>query len=362
MANYPTAGTDRRVDRAALDDAVRAVFSTVGMAPQDAALLSDSLVHADLRGVHSHGVLRVPDYVAKMNGGGVDPRGAPKIVSAMGGAVVVDGDNTMGQIGGRFAMHAAMDAAGEHGVAFAALRGSNHCGALDWHTLLAAEQGMIGIAGSNALPTMAPVGGVDKIVGMNPISFAAPRAGARPFVLDLAFGATAHGKIRVYHQKGIPIPEGWATDPDGNPTRDAGLALDGLILPLGQHKGIALAMMVGILSTLLSGAAYGTRLGNMVDGPRPGVDGQFFLVLDIAAFPPVDEFKAALTEIVDEVHGSRPREPGQTLLIPGEMEERIEADYGANGIRLPGSTVDDILAVGRARGVPQALLDALPAR
>ncbi len=360
MADYPTASSDRRVDHKALGAAVRAVFATVGMGDGDADLLTASLVHADLRGVHSHGVLRVPDYVAKMTTGGVDPRGTPRLVSATGGAIVVDGGNTMGQIGGRFAMDAAIDAARAQGIALAALRGSNHCGALDWHTLHAAGQGMIGIAGSNALPTMAPVGGVDKIVGMNPISFAAPRANGPPFVLDLALGATAHGKIRVYHQKGEPIPGGWATDADGIPTTDAGVALDGLILPAGQHKGIALAMMVGILSTLLSGAAYGTRLGNMIDGPRPGVDGQFFLAIDIAAFLPLAEFEDALTGVVDEIHRSRPRTPGLALLTPGGMEERFEAEYSATGIVLPGDTVDDILRIGRARGVAATLLDRLP--
>jgi LDH2 family malate/lactate/ureidoglycolate dehydrogenase len=351
MADYPKTATDRRIAAADLSRIVTAVFAACGMRARDAGLLTDSLVHADLRGVHSHGTIRVPDYVHKMTGGGVDPRGTPAIVSRKGGAIVVDGGNSMGQIGGDVAMDAAIAAAREYGLAFAALRGSNHCGALDWYTLRAAAQGMVGIAGSNALPTMAPIGGVDKIVGMNPISLALPGAEEPPLVMDLALGMTAHGKIRVYHQKGEPIPEGWATDAEGRPTTDAAAALTGLIQPAGGHKGIALAVMVGALSTLLSGAAYGTRLGNMVAGPKPGVDGQFFMALDIAAFRPLAAFGADLDDLVRELRGSRPREPGTAILVAGDMERRIAAEHAAQGIRLPAATLDDIRDAALALGL-----------
>lgn len=329
------------------------------MSSGDAALLAESLVHADLRGVHSHGVIRVPDYVGKMTTGGVDPRGRPFVASRRGGAVVVDGANAMGQVGGTLAMTEAMGAARDHGVALAALRGSNHCGALDWYTLRAARAGMIGLAASNALPTMAPVGGLDKIVGMNPLSIALPGGEEPPLVLDLALGATAHGKIRVYHQKGLPIPEGWALDRDGEPTTDAGLALGGLIQPAGGHKGIALAMLLGALSTLLSGAAYGTGLGDMEAGPRPGLDGQVFLAIDVAAFRALPDFQAGADRIVREVHASRARDPARPLLVPGEMERRIEAGHLRDGILLPGRTLDDLRAAGERLGVAPALLAGL---
>lgn len=345
MANYPESATDRRVQRSDLLAAVAAIFRATEMDAADATLLAESLVHADMRGVHSHGVLRVPDYVAKLTTGGVNPQGRPREVSRKGGAIVVDGDNSMGQIGGRFAIDLAISAAQETGLAFVALRGTNHCGALDWYTLRAAGANMIGVVGSNALPTMAPIGGIDKIVGMNPISFAAPRREGAPFVLDLALGATAHGKIRVYHQKGLPIPEGWAFDAAGNPTTNAALALEGLIQPSGQHKGIALAMMVGILSTMLSGASYGTRLGNMVDGAQPGKDGQFFLAIDIAAFRAVSDFESDLGLAIEQIHSSRAKTDNDKLLAPGDMEAQFERDYRDKGILLPGATVEDIVRV-----------------
>ncbi len=290
MAIYPKTETDRTVSPGELLAVTTAIFSACGMSGADAALVAETLVHSDRRGVHSHGVIRIPDYVRKLTVDGVDPRGVPSVVSRNGGAIVIEGNNSMGQIGGTFAMDQAIDAAREQGIAFAALRGSNHCGALDWYTLRATRARMCGFAGTNALPTMAPWGGVDKIVGINPISIALPGGKNGPFVLDFAFGATAHGKIRVYHQKGADIPEGWAFDKEGNPTTKTALALEGLIQPIGAHKGVALGMAIGMLSSLLSGAAYGTASGNMVDGAKVGVDGQFFMAINIAAFTSTSEF------------------------------------------------------------------------
>jgi LDH2 family malate/lactate/ureidoglycolate dehydrogenase len=347
VADYPKTASDQRIRAEALLHITEAIFLACTMRAADSALLAESLVHADLRGVHSHGTIRIPDYVHKLHAGGVDPQGTPFVVSRKSAAIVVDGGNSMGQIGGALAMKEAIAAARNHGLALAALRGSNHCGALDWFTLQAAEQGMIGITGSNALPTMAPMGGVEKIIGMNPLSIALPAGKEPPLVMDLAFGMTAHGKIRVYHQNGQPIPEGWASTAEGEPTTDAAEALGGFILPAGGHKGIALAMMIGALSTLLSGAAYGTALGNMVDGPKPGLDGQFFLAIDIEAFRPLAAFGADLDAVIAEIHASKPRIPGVPLLVAGDMERQIEAEYRQNGIRLSAATVDDIISTAR---------------
>jgi LDH2 family malate/lactate/ureidoglycolate dehydrogenase len=326
------------------------------MSDADAALLSESLVHADLRGVHSHGVLRIPDYVKKLTKDGVDPRGRPRIVSERGAAIVIDGGNSMGQIGGAFAMKRAIEKARDMGIAFAAVRGSNHCGAMDWYTLMAVRAGLIGLAGTNALPTMAPWGGTEKIVGINPLSIAMPAKKHSPFVLDFAFGATAHGKIRIYHQKGSPIPAGWAFDAHGEPTTDATAALSGLIQPIGQHKGVGLGMAIGMISSLLSGAAYGAELGNMVDGPKVGRDGHFFAAIDISAFQDLGEFETRVDDVIDQVHHSNRRPGVSRLLVPGEIEADFEAVYARDGITLAGVTVDDIAAAADALGVDASSL------
>jgi LDH2 family malate/lactate/ureidoglycolate dehydrogenase len=358
MAVYPPSDTDRIVAAGPLACVVTAIFGACGMAAADAALLADSLVRSDLRGVHSHGVLRVPDYVRKLTVEGVDPRGRPRVVSRRGGAIVVDGGNAMGQIAASFAMRRAIDAARETGLAFAAVRGSNHCGALDWYAMMALEAGMIGIAGTNALPTMAPWGGAEKIVGINPLAVAMPAGEEAPFVLDFAFGATAHGKIRVYHQKGSAIPEGWAFDADGRPTTDAAAALAGLIQPIGGHKGVGLGMAVGMLSSLLSGAAYGTELGNMVEGPRAGQDGHFLMAIDIAAFEDLDRFKARVDAIVRQVRGARRAAGVDRLLVPGELEAGFEARHAGGGIPLAAATLNGIAEAAASLGVDAGALFA----
>jgi LDH2 family malate/lactate/ureidoglycolate dehydrogenase len=239
-------------------------------------------------------------------------------------------------------MRTAIERAKNVGVAYAALGGSNHCGAMDWYTLMAVEAGMIGLAGTNAIPTMAPWGGLDPIVGINPLSIALPAEKHPPFVLDFAFGATAHGKMRVYHQKGMPLPDGWAFDVDGNPTNDAAKGLVGLIQPIGQHKGVALGMAVGMLSSLLSGAGYGTESGTMKTGAVVGKDGAFFSAINIAAFQDLGDFRRRVDTIIDQLHNSRRRPGVERLMVPGEIEHDIETAYRRDGIVLAGTTVDDI--------------------
>ena len=342
---------ERRIAHGELARVVGSIFAACGMSSEDAALLAHTLVASDLRGIHSHGVLRVPDYAAKLTTGGVDPRGMPRVVREGGSVLVVDSGNSMGQIGSTFAMRRATDVARMTGIAAVALRGSNHCGALDHYARMALAHDMIGIAMTNALPTMAPWGGKDKIVGINPLAVAIPAGDERPPVLDIAFGATAHGKIRVYQQKGQALPEGWAFDEDGVPTTDTTKALAGLIRPIGDFKGVGLAMVTGILASLLSGAGYGLETGNMVDGALAGADGQFFLALDVAAFEDVERFKSRVDKIVHEVHASRRAAGVERLFMPGEMEADFDAKYRREGIPLNDRTLADIAAVARERGV-----------
>jgi LDH2 family malate/lactate/ureidoglycolate dehydrogenase len=360
MAAYPSTENERRIPLRDLHQVVTSIFVRCGMSEADAGLLADSLVVADVQGVHSHGTLRVPDYVHKLTAAGVDPKGRPRVVRQTGATVVVDAGNSMGQIAGMFAMERAIEAARAHGVGVAAVRGSNHCGALAYFTRMALAQDMIGLAATSALPTMAPWGGADKILGMNPLSIAIPAGRECPIVFDAAFAASSHGKLRVYHQKGVPIPEGWAYDADGRPTTDSAQALVGLLQPSGGHKGVALALAMGIVSTLLSGAAYGTELGNMIEGPRPGEDGHFFLALDTSAFVDPSVFKERVDTIVRQIHESR-RAPGvERLYVPGELELLTERAYRESGIPLNEATLDGIRQTARKLGVDTTAIDSAP--
>jgi LDH2 family malate/lactate/ureidoglycolate dehydrogenase len=341
-----------RIPRLLLEPAVAEIFERCGMSPEDAALVAATLLWADLRGVHSHGVLRVPEYVRKLRERGVNPTGRPRVVKEAEAAILVDGGNSMGQVAATFAMGQAIERARRANVAVAAVRGSNHCGALGYYAALALPEEMIGLATTNALPTMAPWRGKDKIVGINPLAVAIPAAAEPPIVLDCAFSHSSHGKIRVFHQKGWPIPQDWALDPDGRPTTDPAAGINGLLQPIGGYKGVGLAIVMGILSSVLSGASYGTELGNMIDGARPGQDGHFFLALRIAAFEDPGVFQKRVDTIIRQIAASRPAAPGAKLYAPGGLEAEIEERYRAEGIPLNAETLAGFEAAADGLGVP----------
>ena len=211
---------------------------------------------------------------------------------------------------------------------------------------------MIGIAMTNALPTMAPWGGVDKIVGINPLAVAIPSSAESAIVLDAAFSYSSHGKIRIYRQKGFSIPPTWAFDRHGRPTTDPAEALAGLLHPIGEYKGVGLALVSGVLSSLLSGAAYGTELGSLEDGPKPGRDGHFFLALNVSAFEDFGRFTSRVDAIVRQIRTSRPAVGVDHLYAPGGLEAELELAHRRDGIPLNDTTIDGLRDVARELDLP----------
>ena len=319
-------------------------FRACGMSDDDAHLLADTLVTADLGGTHSHGVMRVREYVKKLTVDGVDPRGRPVIVKDSGACIVVDGSNSMGQIGAHFAMSEVIERADKQGIAAAGVRGSNHCGAMGYYALQAARHDMIGLATTNSLPTMAPWGGAERILGINPLGVAIPAKHAHPIVFDAAFSGSSHGKIRIHQQKGLLLPEDWALDSQGRPTTDPAEAMNGLLMPIGGHKGTALALVMGIMSSMLSGSAYGTELGNMEDGPNAGEDGHFMAAIKVSAFEDADRFKERIDKAIDEIHNCRLAEGFDRTYAPGEKEFLSREACERDGIPLNPETLSDIAA------------------
>lgn len=351
-----TTDTEQRVDAGALRELTAAVFARCEMSEADAALLADSLVAADLRGVNSHGVLRVPEYVRKLTTGGVDPKGQPAVIRDAGACLVIDGGNSMGQIGAHFAMAKVIERAATTGIAAAAVRGSNHCGALAYHAMQALPHTMIGIATTNSLPTMAPWGGAERLLGINPLAMAVPAGQERPIVYDAAFSGSAHGKIRVYQQRGQRLPEGWALDSAGRPTTDPAAAIDGLLVPIGGFKGAGLALLMGILSSMLSGASYGTELGDMQRGPTPGQDGHFFAAIRVAAFEDIDRFRARVDAVIRELHACRLAPGFDRVYAPGELESLTEEAYRRDGVPLNAVTLADLRETAAGLGVDTGAL------
>jgi LDH2 family malate/lactate/ureidoglycolate dehydrogenase len=351
MARYPGIENERRVAPDTLRTVLSSLFQATGMSAADATIVADTLVVADLRGIHSHGSMRIPNYIGKVTVDGVDPRGRPSVARDAGAALTIDGGNAMGQVACSFAMERAIERARETGVCFAAVGNSNHCGAIDYYVLKAADAGMIGIGGTNALPTMAPWGGRERIVGINPLGIAIPAKGEPHICLDIAFGATARGRIQVYHQKGERLPEGWCLDRNGAPTTDPVEALAGLIAPVGAYKGTGMGIMMGLLSTVLTGAAYGPALGDVEGKPNPGVDGQFMLAVDISAFDAPDAVRGRTDAAIRQIMNSERAAGSDEVLPPGRLEAELTAEFTRDGIPLNDETLDGIRRMGEQLGV-----------
>lgn len=301
-----------------------AAFRQALMWEEDAALLAETLVEADLRGVHSHGVMLLPRYVRGLKVGGVNPRPEVKVVVETAAVALVDGDNGMGQMASVKAMELAIEKARRLGVGAVGVRNSNHFGAAAYYAMLALPHDMVGFATTNAPAVMAPWGGVTPTVGNNPFAYAMPAGRERPLVLDMACSTSARGKIRLAAQKGERIPLGWALTKEGEPTEDPHEALAGLLAPVGGYKGYGLAVIIEALAGVLTGALFAR------DIPRAGLEssevfypyhvGHFFGALDIGCFLSIAEYKARMDRLIGQIRSTALAKGVDRVYLPGEIE------------------------------------------
>ncbi len=351
MLGYEGMERERRIPADALEAFHRELFARAGLSDQHARLMAEIIVHTDARGIYSHGSQAVAGYIERLLSGKIKPKGQPRIERERGAVIIVEGDCAMGHIASAYGMRAAIHRARQTGVALSAVCNSNHCGAMSYYPTLAMAEDMIGICGTNALPAMAPWGGVTPIVGINPIGVGIPSGKETPILLDISFANAARGKVVVHFQKGLPLPAGWAFDAEGRPTTDAGEALQGLLQPVGGPKGVGLGLVVGVIASLLTKADYGTELGSLEAGPNPGRDGQLMMAIDIAAFEDVTSFKERVDTIVRQIHDSRPRGGVTRVLIPGEPEIEAEKRFRREGIPIADVALNALAGTAAKLGV-----------
>lgn len=329
-----------------------AVFEAAGVPARVAKIVADSLVCADLRGVDSHGVLRLPIYLKRVAGRMIDVEAEPRIERDEGPTVRIDGGNNFGAYVGQKALEVALDRAGRHGVACVGVRASNHFGTAAYFAEQATAIGYAAIVMSNASQTMPPTGGLKPFIGTNPLAIAFPTREGAPFLLDMATSHVARGKILSAAKKGETIPLGWAIDKAGRPTTDANAALDGAVLPVGGAKGSGLSMGIDILSGVLTGAGYGPHIRNMYDDwHAPQNVGHFFFVLDVRRFLPLAMFTERLADYVALLKAEPKADGFSEILYAGEYEHRLATARRAEGIVLPPALVEELSSIGRARGV-----------
>ena len=340
-----------RVGHETLRTFVTAIYERGGMPPGDAALIADTLVQADLWGHQSHGVLRTSWYLARLKSGVMKPVTQPRFAVDGGAIAVIDGQEGVGQVVTKFATEDAICRSKTHGVAAVAVRNSNHFGTCMYYTRMAAEAGCVMMLTTNGGPAIAPWGGKKKIIGTNPWSVSAPAGRHPPFLMDMANTGVARGKIYLARQRHEQIPPGWALTADGEPTTDPQAAIDGIILPMAGHKGYAIALVVDMLSGVLSGSSFLSAVNGPYKTDMRSGAGHFIVAVNIAAMQPLAEFNARMEAWVDEIK-STPRAAGvDEIFYPGEMEARSDARLRAEGIELPQDTVDDLRRIGRELGL-----------
>jgi LDH2 family malate/lactate/ureidoglycolate dehydrogenase len=329
------------------------IVTAVGVSSDDAALLADALVEADVSGTSTHGVSRLAIYVKRIEKGLIDPKAPLHIERQRASTLAVDAGNGLGQVQAVRTLDLLIPMARQAGVATATVRRSQHFGAASYYCNRAAEQGMILLATTNCEPSMSPEGGCEAFFGTNPIAMSFPTGKGFHVKTDLATSLVARGNIIAAQKRGERIPPGWALDVDGNPTTDASAALAGTVLTMAGHKGYALALMVEVLSGVLSGAAVGSEIGSMYKNLDRAQDvGHFFCLLDIAAFMDLDEFKSRIDAMIDGIKSCRRRPGVEEILVPGERSHRTASDRRQHGVPLDGATVAELRELSTRFGVP----------
>lgn len=323
-----------RLDFDRLQRFVVDVLVAVDVLPDHAETTARRLLEADLRGRTGHGIIRVPQYIERIEGGAINLRPEIEVIRASPVGALVDGDNGLGQVVMSIAAETAIDKAEENGMAWVGTVRSNHAGAAGIYTGLALERDMISIytavASANVMP---PWGGTERLLGTNPISIAIPGGSEPGFQLDIATTVASHGTIKVLAQAGETMPEGWVIDAHGEPITDPSEADRGFLMPIGGYKGSGINMAIGLLAGVLNGAAFGSDVIDHRAVPDQEANtGQSMFVMRPDLFRDLDDFKAGIDRHLAEL-----RAAGETeaVHIPGDGATRLEDEQRAKGIPLP---------------------------
>ncbi len=340
-----------RVDANELKRFTTEVFICAGMPPDDAAIEAEVLVWANLRGVDSHGVLRIPWYLDNVDKGWMNPRPNVRILKETPAVLYVEADRAFGPVVTTMAMERVIDKASTVGIGWALLRNVTHQGAMAYYTLMAVQKKMAGIAIVCSPPNMAPYGAKAAGVHNSPIAIGVPAGRYPPLLLDMATSIAAGGKLEVALDKGIPLGAGWALDGEGNSTLDPQQAR--ILLPAGGPKGSGLALMFQCLTSLM---ANNPLIAPALRGESKGhVQNSVVAAIDISLFTEVETFQAEVDETIESLKALPKVDGCAEILMPGEPEHKTLDDRTRHGIPLPSGTI------GRLRNAANRFQLQLPA-
>jgi len=325
----------------------------------DARIAADVLISADIRGINSHGIIRLHSYYGDgLRRRQIDPHSPLKVIKESPATLALDGGNGLGQVIAYRAMSRCIKMADQAGIAITTVRNSNHFGIAGYYAMMALQEDMIGISLTNSQPFVAPTFGLNRAIGTNPIAVAIPAGEEKPYVLDMATSIVPIGKVAVYQKAGKPIPKSWGINASGELTDDPNDVIqDGALLPLGGpaelrgYKGYGLSLLVDMLSGVLAGAAFGRGVGHPSDNVKADV-GHFFAAIKIENFRPLDYFKADMDEYIRSLK-TTPKLPGhKRIFIHGEKEFELQEKFLKEGIPLMAEVVKSLKKAGKQAGVP----------
>ena len=310
---------------------LKAAFTNIGVPDATAASVARALAAAEAEGQVGHGFSRLTDYAAQVQSGKINAAVEPVLTRPAPAAIYVDAGLGFAYPAMEAALDAGISLAQEMGIALMAIGNSHHCGALSIQVERMANAGLIGLMVANAPKAIAPWGAREPVFGTNPIAFASPRADGPPLVIDLSLSKVARGKVMAAKKAGTDIPPNWALDVDGNPTTDPDAALTGTMVPIGEAKGTALALMVELLAAALTGSAFSREAGSFfhADGPAPRV-GQTLIAIDPGH---TGAYGARVSELLSQISamdGAR---------LPGERRQKAIAAAARDGIQVPAAFI-----------------------
>lgn len=312
-----------------------------GVAASSAQLQADLLIEAELRGLPSHGVQRLPRLVARLKAGLADPQASGDVRETRAGVLSVDGGRGLGPVVMMQTLGRLAELAAGQGIALAAIRNANHIGMLAYYAEAAAARNLIGIVMTTSEALVHPYGGTEAMLGTNPIAIGIP-TGARPYVLDLATSRVSMGKIYHHALTGTPIPEDWAVDAQGRRTTDPEAAKAGAIAPFGAAKGYGLGLGVELLVAALAGSAFAPEVSGTLDASQVANKGDILILID----PTAGEGSAAgLAAYLDRLRASRPADPARPVAVPGDGMRARRDRALCDGVEIPQSLHDEIRAL-----------------
>lgn len=331
-----------KISHSHLKEVSRNILQAIGAAEGEVDVVSRSLLMADLRGIHTHGINFLPKVVSRVENGVMQIPTELEIISDEGSATHIDGHNGFGQVAAERGMRYAIEHGKKHGIGLSLIRNTNHIGLLAFYSLMAAEEGMVGFVMTNSAPCMAPWGGAEPFFGTNPFSVAAPSGEEYPIILDMSTSLVARGKIRRAVRLDKEIPEDWALDAEGKKTTDPVKALEGTLLPMGGPKGYGMAFFIDLICGLLSGSRFSRDILTFHKPLGPTGVGTMVVAIDIERFMDMSTFSRLVKDHADAIRSSKKAEGTERVFLPGEIELEAERRGIREGVEVDEPTIKEL--------------------